>query len=179
MTPIAPKGFWNEDAKEALKPHLVHCAPADAVGALFSKWLRCQCGRCRLNKQIRKGLLVRFGKAQGEPERIPSIRFGPGLLAELAGFVKVGIPIFGVWIVLATPMIALERDHRIGALPATVTIRQEYIVRGASIVDARVQTRAADRKIVIPHETVPSELVKVPEVVKPNTLPAPSGLREP
>lgn len=167
--------FTRADAHEALRPYEEHCFPVGGVEALNSKRRRCKCDRCHINRRIRKGLVRLYGKIREEPEKIPSIRFGPGLLVELAGLVKLSFPFVGVALVLAAPMFAAELRNRPKPQNVHVIFRRE-VVRKYSAVDAAYRPTVVE-KPKVNKETPPKELVKVPEVINVKVPSPPTNLR--
>ncbi len=162
-----------ENATERLNVDSETCPLPDRINALLVGTSRCACGRCHLNRAIRRGLLRESTRKSGSAERIANLRFGPAALAEIAGAMRAGMYILGVSVVLAGPMVALEEasSPKTGAA-VTVAFRPPLALARPPTAIRSVQ----DLSVRTPKQKPSGRpLVTVPEVlnVAPPDRPAP------
>lgn len=165
-----------ENANERLNVDSEPCPLADRINALLIGASRCACGRCHLNRAIRRALLRESTRMSGSAERIPNFRFGPDVLAELAGAVKAGMcMLLGVGVVLAVPLVALEKvsSPKTGAAvtvafhPPMALTRPATAITGAQ--NANVRPNSKQQSSVRRLETVP-EVLNVARPAPPANL---------
>lgn len=154
-----------ENANERLEVDSEACPLPDQINALLIGRSRCACGRCHLNRAIRRGLLRESTRKSGNAERIANLRLSPGILAEMAAAMKAGVYILGVSVVFSIPLVALEEVSAPKSAAAfTVAFRPPIRLARSQVAVTSAQT-ASGRPPSTRNASV-RPLVTVPEVIK-------------